>query len=178
MVASSTDTVSNGTSEYWAILAITGFTLLFTLPITLSQILREPDKANVCPASQSGEMVADKLIDGILVRSGPSIFARQFDGQISKQTRLAGCGGKGGCEGPYLELEKSIGQPVHADFCGTSLIRVGVSGKLVYRATPPSQESLNKTNTGRKIFSYGVILVLLAAIAWGVAGIRRKRLMG
>lgn len=143
--------------------------MLFTFPIALSLIVRHPDKANYCPVSPSGEMVANRTIDGVLVRSGPSILARQFDGTKYKLTHLAGC------DGPFRQLENNIGKSVQADFCGSSLIRVDLSGNLVFRSVPPSQEFLNKANTRGKMEGYVFIFIFLALVAWGVTGIRRKR---
>ncbi|MQR02369.1 hypothetical protein [Glaciimonas soli] len=175
MEIASTEKAGKSKEGYWAILAIAGFTLLFTLPITLTHILREPEKENICPVSESGEMVASKTIEGTLVHSGPSILLRQFDGAKYKLTHIAGCGGKGGgCDGPFQQLRNHIEESAQADYCGTSLIRMKVSGRLVYASAPPTQEFLNKANARERIKMYGCVLVLLVAIVWAVAGIRRK----
>lgn len=175
MDAASIDRASKAVDGYWMLLIFTGLWTFVTIPVALILIFSHPATANRCQVSLSGEMVADKTIDGILVRSSSWILARQYDGTKYKQKFLAGCGGRGACRGPYQELEKHIGEPVHADFCGSSLIRVDVSGSPIFRDFPPSQKYLNDANAENKVLGYLFILIALVLVTLSVVGIRRRR---
>jgi hypothetical protein len=157
---------------------IGAFVLIIIFPATLFMIFRHPAHADHCPISSSGEMIPNRTIDGVLVFSSDSIFAQSYDGKQHVRKYLAGCQPKGGCTGPFRELENDIGKPVHAEFCGASLIRVALTEREVFKSVPATQEQLDAANlTGKKV-GLGMMFFPFCLIFWGIFRLRRKRLEG
>jgi hypothetical protein len=152
-------------SLYWTMVIGGCISFVLFLPF----VLGHAKVATICPVTQDGHVVANRLIDGRLrFVTGNFVVSNDQIGEVS----LARC--SKGCTGPFRELGRGkIGKPVHAEFCGKVLVSVTMNRTEIYKSIPPSQNDLDEAKASlRKVFSV-ILGILLCAVLYGILGLRR-----
>lgn len=142
---------------YAGVAAGTYFLLAALLPIW------HAPKADHCALDQAGIVVPDRTANGIWSKAAGMFYLHR---EGVDDVVVASCFGKGGCKGPISEVEGHVGEPARVEFCRRTIIRVELSGVVVFNA-PPSQDILDaRMLVGRKfLFWYGGLCLLAGLFA-------------
>lgn len=149
--------------------------LALTSAGTIFVFTRSPAVADRCALTPTGETAPTRVVDGEAVAGSASILARTFDGKQDQFETLASCQ-RGACRGPFRQLEKFVNRPVHAEFCGSTLVRVVFEGNEVYRSAPKTQGELDNDDSTAKRIGLVLTAIPLLLIAIGVTRIRNFRI--
>jgi len=167
-------TVRQSTKKaFYTIIAVVGSVVfLISTPIWLYTISKPP-KVDKCDVDSTGTTIPDRRADGLLSQTGNLYFLRR-DGM--PDIPVGNCD-VNLCTGPTDKMNGHIGEPAYAEFCGSTVTRLMLSGKEVFNHPPELIQHIDPKEFVVNVSS-SIAMVVSCIVGWfGIARLisARKR---